>query len=396
MKGGYQLAFTAAGAAYSYVAPYYGRVNRTGGLQQFTDALPLALAGGSETVTINKRKTQQLLNGMQHFSQSRGRYGRRRRRTLFSRIKNLEEKVIDRWQGVSQFGVGGGYYRIAKQTDSGNTIMPFHVMDLSYQPNNTVGAGNFHGHRSFYINGVTGNLSDEVMPSQLEDGSRALSGTFVQERGQAIADVGSVFHRWTQIKLNLYGSLNRPIKYKVFLFKMDDDACFGYTPTGDSESHLAFESLIKPYIYSNLLGNVGEQKKHVRMLKQWNYVINPLNKIDAVTTEHVDSNHNPNFQEVKIFVRHNMNINYEWYDHPTTAQLKTDVPNVDTFHTEAAQVNAHASPSARLFFGIMATSGSAFAVAGEDDWRNVASDDFVQNYGSYDMVLRRCYTYSRV
>lgn len=395
MKGNYQAAFSAAGAAYSYVAPYFSRVNRTSGVQEYLDG-GFGLAGGSNTVTINKKKKRQQFDTMMHFSRMRGRYGRYRKRTLGARVKNLEEKVIDRWSGVSRFGVGGGFYRICKMTDGGtNTMLPFHIMDLSYMKNNTVGAPNFTGHRQWYVN-AAGELESATFNSYDESGNLQIPGVWIDERGEAAANVPSVFHRWTQIKLNLYGSLNRPMKYKVFLFKCDADACPGYSAATDAELKLNVESIIRPYVYSNLLGNCGEQRKAWRVLKEWNFNIDPQAKSDA--TDANQTNFNPNFKEVKLFVRHNMNINYEWYDNPTNAELVDDKPKTDYFQRTKAEKNAHAFPNARLFLGIVASSGTVYAGTTGHNWSDSPAEDteYLKNYGSYDLVVRRCFSYTDV
>lgn len=396
MKGNYQAVISAAGAAYSYVAPYFSRLNRTSGLQEYSDGR-FGFAAGSSVVTLNKKKKQRGIDAMQHFSRMRGRYGRNRRRTLGSRVSNLEEKIIDRWQGVSRFGKGGGFYRIYKglaANSSPNVVFPFHCMDLSYMPYNTIGGATFNGLRVFFQDPTTTPLQDTLLQSQISDGTTTTAGQWVPERGEVQTDVPSIFHKWTQIKLNLYGTLFRPIKYKVFLFKMNPDATFGYTTNSDDEMRLAFESVMKPYLYSNLIGNCGEQKKYLRILKQWNFNFDPVSKSDAVDA--ANTNYNPHFKEVKLFIRHGMKYNYEWYDVPTKEQVVTDLPNVDTFHTSPSQVNAHAPPGSRLFLGIIATCSDSMTPLADEPYNSEASDTYVKKYGSYDMVVRRCYTYSKV
>lgn len=394
MKGGYQVAFSAAGAAYSYVAPYFSRVNRTTGETEHLDG-GFAFGAGSRTVTITKKKKKYPYTEMSHFSQVRGRYGRSRRRTLASRMKNNEEKFIDRWQAVSRYGVGGGFLRLCKSDDGTDTCFPLHIMDLSYNQYNATGATNFAAHNCTLVNNASGDVKWDRLPGQDTTGVTQYPLQWQNERGQPPVHLAnSMFHKWTQIKLNLYGTLNRPVKYKVFLFKCDADAVPGFSAGSDAELKLQVESLMRPYLYSNLLGNVGEQKKSWRILKQWNFNIDPLAKSDAADAE--STNFNMHFKEVKLFVRHDMNVQYQWYDNPTGPQLLEDVPRTDTFQTSSGQAMCHAYPTARLFLGIMATCGDVYPFAAGHAWYNPAFDDtnYLKSYASYDMVVRRCMLYN--
>lgn len=347
----------------------------------------------SRTATSSLKRSRRVVRNMnEHFTQARGRYGRKRRLTTRALQKSVTMKLIERWQNVSKFGIGGGQNILYWRDNSVWITYPFHVMELTHTNNNPL-TGTFNGLECMGWNVSGLELYHEKMPSQMPDGSRQVNGTWVTERGTPPTLIRNMMLRWVQIKLNLYGSLFRPLKYKLCLFQMDDDCCYGHTANSDPELKLKTEALLRPYLYNNLLGDMGEQKKGFRMLKQWHYTMDPVNKSDAHDAD--TTNYNPHFKEVKLWLPLDRMCNYDWFDEATTQNMSSFNPQIDTMQTSTFAFTNHVYPSKRLFFGIICSCGdNAQPNTPTTEWNSAATNESVKHYGSYDIVVRRCFNYN--
>lgn len=346
-----------------YYNPYYGA-------GAFIAERAYNYFSGSRTqaITKNKSETSTIMAGSQ-FSRRKGVYGKRKRgfRLVKQVADSVTSPVIYRFQGVSRFGAGGGLFACSQRVHTdGNLIgMPLHLYDLTGMPMNGTPRAGFV---AYWDNPLAGSpVSFQSIEGQPPNGAGALSPYWYPESmstGLTDTKRANVFHRWTSIKMNLYGTYGLPTWYRIDLVKFDDDCCPGYASGTGVEMVSTFQYLTKPYIYSNLLNGDPEQKKEFKILRTWKYMIQPFGPDDqnTINSANTYSDRSPHFREVKLFIRHDMERKYDWKrlndaDH-------TDNPSFEQYNTGGNDsIAGNVYPSARLFLMIRAMSAYRRQVA---------------------------------
>lgn len=399
MKGyysGLQVASGIGTLGYNYYNSVYG--NRTTG-QQVKPRYRLR-TGGSQTVTIRKRKNEDAMIGAAQFTRSKRKYGRYKRKnvsTLNRRIHQDEEKLIVRWQNVSRFGISGGKQGIYSFADANYTCYPLHIFDLTQLPGNPKQGYDLGDHRMYNVGfkNADGEIGYFELSRQDQNGDTAIPASGFVERGVTPSNVDHANLKWVDLKMNLYGSYGRPVKFKVALIQWHDEVANPGAGKTNLRLKQSYEELLRPYRYSNLLTNTGELKKSYRIIKQWNYCVEPLNKTEQwnVNTEIGDENASPHFVELKAFLKMDRDCNYAWHDDLTTSEIVTDKPITNQFQVTAGAVHDTVYPTKRVFLCIMASSPDVSATPMNTSTQPDAT--IVRYYGSYDIVLRRCFYYPK-
>lgn len=329
------------------------------------------------------------------FSKIRRRFGRFRRKTAKDAHKRIDmhtDDIIIRWQNVSRFGVGPGAQGIWSFNDGTSTILPIHVFDLTaYPENDTIGPVS-QGMYSVFANNTNGDLGWTRLGSQNYDGNPWASGEFI-EYGLAPSAVEEGRLRWVDLKMNLYGSYGVPIKWKISLIRVHDEAAvFGAYNTGDgSRQKMMLDALTRPMRYSNILTNTGYQKKGYTVLKQYNYVVNPLDKTDmTVVNTEGEQYLSPKFIEFKDFIKMDKDVCYNWHDATTASDLTADKPATNAMDNTPSELHTNVYPSNRIFLIVQATSSFIDTTTNPDSQSpSVALTNWVP---TYDICLRRKFT----
>lgn len=185
-----------------------------------------------ETRTFEKVFTGMSGNQGVQFQRSYMKVGRKRRRTanqvFTSSVANMAEAIL-RWQRVSpqllgpgdqdiSYGVGGA------PEDVNKFVLPVHVCSITsnsfFQPNQTFGCNSNAMHRLVY-NSANKAFGYQAMTGQNNLGAYT-SPEWQHEKGidllgNSVYDSKGVFHKWTEIRFNLYGSAAYPLTYEILL-----------------------------------------------------------------------------------------------------------------------------------------------------------------------------------
>lgn len=403
MKVFQDYTFRGAGAAATLAYNYYTASTR---LSERT--------ARSRTVTLQKRKRKQqdsMMNGAL-FSRSSRQFGRYKKKTVGSAHRKIalnEEKIIHRWQNVSRFGLGPGEQPMYTYRDAvaPNDFLcqPVHVFDLTRYINNTSGPDTVHGMHAVFNKVSTGEVfyGTSMHHQNAEGVQQPLDGTGFVERGVPPENVPYARLKWTDLKMNLYGSYGRPVKWRIMLVKIHDEGAVPGFSAGTNANHKQmWDDILRPMKYSNLLGNIGEQKKSYRIVRSWNYTIEPLLKTEQWNINENLGNENiaPHFIELKCFLKHDINCKYDWHDAPTAANLTTDAPQTNLLQTELTEVHASVYPTKRLFLVVQCSCADEIGVASGylapwEPFENSQLNSLVNKYGSYDICLRRCFSVTK-
>jgi len=321
-----------------------------------------------------------------------GRYKKVTTRSVNRKVEANEEDLILRWQAVSRFGFGPGHQQISTAA-LGDVVQPLHIFDLTQlEFNGSLGNPLLGGMYSLASQAVTGhNLYYPINRCQDVAGDPQLGPIFTSFPELGNIPVGAprtqnATLKWVDLRMNLYGSYQVPIKYKISIVQFHDEVSVpgvtGTAPRAISQ----METMYKPFKYSNLLTNVAQQGKSYRTIKSWNYTIQPLSKSDAADVDDPEALPAPNIAEVKAFIKLDRYCDYAWHDDPVPSFLLADKPSTDTFQTTDAQIYGSVYPVKRLFLIIQAFSA---AETGRNILVLAPSVPDTKWSGSYDIILRR-------
>jgi len=355
--------------------------------------------GRSRTVTQTKTKTQekQKMYGAP-FMTRRSRWGRYKKvttRSVNRKVEANEEDLILRWQAVSRFGFGPGYQAICTSNLS-NILQPLHIFDLTqFEHNGNAGNPLFGGMYNMATQLTSGdNIFYPINRCQDVAGDPQVGPAYMSfpEMGNlppGAPKVENATLKWVDLRMNLYGSYQVPIKFKISIVQWHDEISVPGFSNNAPRAISQFETMYKPYKYSNLLTNVAQQGKSYKTIKSWNYTIQPLAKSDAEAI--TDENAflvmpSPHVAEVKAFIKLDRYCDYAWHDDPIPSFLTADKPTTDTFQVAEHEIRGSVYPAKRLFLIIQAFSSA-------ETTRNITVDGpsgaDTKWAGSYDIILRR-------
>lgn len=353
--------------------------------------------GAKKTQPINKSKRKYNTMDGTSYSRSRRKVGRYKRRTLAAAHRRLEassNEVISRWQFVSRFGVGPGaqgIYKFGTGTDA--RVQPLHIFDLTNymasDPTNNSGYTLTNGMYAVTTDNTSGDIAFRKLRSNTFDGLVASPGACFDEYGYAYMS-SSVNLKWIDLKMNLYGSYFCPVKWSIKVLRVHDETAQFGAAGSNARLKQMVDALVKPMNYSNILTDSGYQKKSYVVLRQFDYVIEPISKIDASTiaTGDLAPEIAPNFKEVKIFMKVDDWKKYDWHDTTSADDLNADRPMTNTMQNTVASLHNTVYPTSRLILAI--TCSSPYMETTTDPvTTNLNVKDLARWAASYDIVLRR-------
>lgn len=381
MKGyysGLQLASGIGTLGYNYYNNVYG------------NASTASRKGDSTTVRVKRTSTNMPVSS--RYARTRRVAGRYKRLTAKNAHRRLDKEgttQIQRWFNVSRFGVGPGAQGLYTYKDATHVYQPMHIMDLTAYPNNPSIGAVAKGMYCVRNEISSGNPTYTLLQSMNDAGSLG-AGAWVNEYGAVAggAVVDQARLKWCDIRLNLYGSYEIPIKYKIMIVGIHDEKSVpGITGNTDREANL-IDHLLKPMKYSNLLCNTGYTSKSFHVIKQFNYTINPLDHYDSSTVVSGDTYRAPNMMEFKFFYKMDRDCDYIWHDTTSIANATADTANVNTMQTVMADAHDVVYPSKRIFLIVMASSTYQDTTSSPV---SVAQPPYAQTkyVGSYDVNIRR-------
>lgn len=345
-------------------------------------------------------------------------------------IGNMTETIY-RWQSCSSNLLGPGKNIIGFGINTAETngnfkrVVPFHMMSLTHHPDFTdnlqlgcINRGMFR-----FVNAWSGQYAGhfgyQFLGSTLSNGSPA-TGSWHLEKGISSEAISQVFHKWTDVRLNLYGSTLYPLKYRVRVVKgmptemqpLEYEAwqSGGGLPVAAADVPI-FETTplnefildsVRPLVSNPIIGSNSDEtyKGKVKVVSDKTYVL-PCMSYGTAAAEGASTINATNVRSVNMFIRHDRFRDYQWSSMPADKAMNNDLGGVGWTTTDANQTTIGSMLSdvdreERMFLIITCTapalenapiySVSSTVVPGLAD--SVAARETT---GTYDIVVRNCF-----
>lgn len=390
------------------------------------------ISGGIKPIKLNFDDPKYAMSSEDvNFKRSKMTIGGTRKRTandLFKAEVGSMEELVWRWQACSASLLGPGRLPIGFGTDNASfpniNCLPFHMMSLTNNPglpeNASFGcskAGMFR----YYFDKSSGNMGYSFLKSQQADGAvtQPFPGWWTLEKGLAQNHTGQIFHKYTDIRINLYGSTLYPLKYKVMLVTKlplemspldrgvmanpitipgNDFTLLNNTPL----SQFILDH-VRPLVTNPIIGSNSDEdyKGKFRVVSQKTYHIPCLTYGNAAAEAGNSAVNSTNVHNVNMFVRHDRYRDYKWHQLSTDV-VRTNNPGgvgfdvIDTAVNDAGDTLCDVDREERLYLVISCDTG---ALINNSDYLPTGpfcgpDGDTIgahQVSGSYDIVVRNCF-----
>jgi len=366
------------------------------------------------------------------FTRYSDRIGRKKRRTaaeLFNAEIGRMTEVVYRWQQVSESLLGPGENILAYGLDGtvpGQTgyVVPIMVASLTnnilFPDSQSFGCQRRGLHRLTY-NSSTKNFGYQYMRSQDDNGAFTTSEWLPETgAGRALtAPISSrVFHKWTEIRLNLYGSAYYPLTYEVMVVTgMETDmSVFDFAAGGQpifqtTNLNAFLRDQTKDYIGNPIVGSVLDRqdfKDKFKVIRRQIVKVDPLSYSDGAAQPDIAAGQGvdaSNVKNINMFIRHDRFREYGWTPISNDQDLQntldgTGYDKQDTSTSALTSGYADVDRSERVYLFIkctaprILTSEQFETEPAEAPVAQLSSSAIPAFSGSYDIVMRNCFRYS--
>lgn len=291
-------------------------------------------------------------------------------------VRSMRVKMLDRFQNLTNFDTNRGGLDLWNHVNGDGQIWtPVHVYDLSCR--NDIRAGNRYAWGNSAANGadLTTAAFINEFPIPGTDPAGATTTLWVMEDnpGSTAQNDLNMTLDWVNVRMNLYGARKRTTKFVVTFFTYSDEDSDPFDSAANNDGkRMLFSELERPFIFSNLQQRQRIISKRMRIIKEFNYSIEPVTSIDLNTVT-------GNIHEANIFLRINKILDYHW---PSTnnTMIAHAVDDGDDYITRTADnsQNSRVYPSKRVYMMVR-----CFAPERTEGPASAAADP------SYDIVMRR-------
>jgi len=384
------------------------------------------------TLKLPSVDTQNTMSDGVQFRRSYDRVGRKRRRTatqLFNANIGRMDEVIYRWQQVSGSLLGPGNQVIAygkAAAPATGYVCPLVFSSLTSNPlfpaNSTYGAQRAGLYRLTY-EPSSKSFGMQYYRGQDKDGQQLVARWQVEsgtEPAIATSTISpEVFHKWTEIRMNLYGSAFVPLTYEVLVvtgMELDMsifDYTFGGTPIFEGTNMNAFlRDQCKDYIGNPIVGSSLDRndfKGKYKIIRRKVITIAPLSYNNGATakeglTSGVDAS---NVRNVNMFIRHDRFRNYAWTPRSADQDLQTGLDGRGFDTQDISQlVNdsclSDVDRDQRLYLFVKCSAGRAYEatefdiIPAEVPVSELSQTEIPVSSGSFDIVMRNCFRYDKL
>lgn len=376
-----------------------------------------------------------------NYSRTKVSVGSKKRRSadaIFSAQIGALEETVYRWQACSKSLLGPGYLPLgygAFHQFQTVQFLPMHMMSLTMHPNYPInGELGCHKRGMFriaYLNaenqGVApGRMGFQWLKNQSFTGAPSGLAEWQDESGNDNAmDGNQTFHKWTDIRLNLYGSNLVPLEYRIMLLTglpeemqpIESGAIGDYSSAAAVEASFPIEinDPINQFILDhtrNVIGNPltgsgtdEDYKGKFRVVSDKTYKIPCLSYGNAASNSTTSAVNSTNVKNVNMFIRHDRFRQYDWRQRTTNRALNTNIEdtgwNINKLSNLIGQAEyCDVDREERLFFVITCNS-AALQIGPHYDVTNPVGGpqpDLIDPlapandiHGSYDIVVRNCF-----
>jgi len=371
-----------------------------------------------------------------NFRRSKYTLGRSKNRSanqLFkAQLGGMQESIF-RWQSASKSLLGPGRIPIGYGQNSvvstSAQAVPVHMMSLTTHPGfpetPTLGCRLQGLFRFAYFNSVPptgGHFGYQFMPSQTREGLNLGTSQWVSESGPLTpsTQISQVFHKWTDIRLNLYGSSSFPLSYRVQIVTglptemqpLEFESIIA-SPTAATDFPIAINNplnqmlldLARPVIGNPITGSNTDKdyKGEFRIVSDKTFNIPCLSYGNAAAEDSILNVNSTNVRNVNMFIRHDRFRDYAWRQKTTDINQTVDIGGVGWNQTDisadtAASMYCDVDREERLFIIISCNAAELINDAVDynlyDSVAGAPPEGLRQSYrtsGSYDIVVRNCF-----
>lgn len=341
------------------------------------------------TRLMQKRKQGVAGGDYSQFTEVRLKTGSAQPKTLMKLYKEVRQKVepsIFRYGGMLQGPGANGFFWCNKQvtTNADFDLLPLYMYDLT-AVNNVVN-GVYTPAKPFYRAKMA--VADGSIVWDYVDGvtnlgsSGALSSDLIAEKVQSTSSLSTMPHEksrllYSDVRLNLYGSKSKAIKWVIQVVKILDDALDPIptnAPTSASQPYQwqtknsFYQAALKQYTYNPLALTGAEQfSRRIKILKTFTHILQPTS-----TTE---SDVNPHCKILKWFMRWDRDLNYEQRGSILTSGSAFN--DDSDWAGQTNQVSTYVKPNQKIFLMIRC-----------NDYSPQAQTNDNTKHGSFDMTVR--------
>lgn len=327
-----------------------------------------------------------------------GRYRRRSSNRVFREaIALYGNKNVWRWQQCSPSLIGPGNLPIgwANLQTNVSTWMPMMFMSLTQNPYGPV--DNQHGCwvsglKHLYYNYTNGDWNAYEHVSQDFTGAQGPNGDWhiEQEDGTSLHYTSKMFHRWTDLRLNLYGARSIPITYTIYLMQVPQQLDFqapGNLVAGTECANM-LKDMVRP-LCGNPIAQNGriDWPKDVRIVKKIVHTIQPLNYSDQSATGSSNTK-NAHVRQVKWFLRHDRLRDYKWHQNASETNADRDLREVGWDVVKAGLDMSDVEWGKRLYLFITCTAPQVNATQPQV---TQVDQNWMELMGSLDILCRQCW-----
>lgn len=345
---------------------------------------------------------------------------RRRQYVTMSDLLCQMERARYRWQLCSNTLTGPGRiplsYGSYGVTDVDFHTLPIHFMSLSQVPliqiqNENPNKGSFrHGLYRVVRNAIDGRIGTMHYWSNGPNGVNSYdTNGYWQPEVPIPSPVlnNPVYHKWSQVKLNLYGAKHIPITYTITLVKCPKqfdplktapsgpvDAQTAPNPThGRFDEFSRWVEDVSRTLLCNPINEPGtkkEYKENVKIVKQYSTTIQPMSYTNAAAEGQAPVKVG-NVREFNMFVRHDRWRDYSWAEQQEN--IVEDVNWQDLGWDQREGIDRQYTDEKwgkRLYMFITCTTGAIT----DGPHNNVRSnepyqmEDIPNDFGTYDIIVR--------
>lgn len=381
----------------------------------------LSRYANSGTQTITHRFASGGPAGGVRFSRERHRVGRKKRResVRMRDVLNGRSVLRMRWQATSNSLVGPGKvplgYGLYTGTNETIETLPIHFISLT-----NMGLGQASQEKGVHLPGLVrtvrdksnGTIGFERFEVQESAGVNAwdTTGHWQVESNviPAIATGESFFHKWSEVRMNLYGAKYIPLTYTIKLIQVPQEYDIGkhpYWTPGVALPYSEFdqttrwiEDVSRGLIANpiNVTGTKKEYKSSVKVLKSYSVTIAPLSYSNAASETSAPV-HVGNVRQFKTFIRHDRFRQYDWAEN--AANVTTDKEFADLgFDTKHADVMyCDVKWGQKVYMMISCTTGPLVNTQAYDIYvQRPFEYTEIPNYeGTYDILVRNEFLHTK-
>jgi len=361
--------------------------------------------------TSTRRQNNPSSNGAMFVSRVSRRTGRRKRRSaneVFRRLQQSGSNVVWRYQQTSREYLGPGQLFLGTSlVDGFFDRVPIHIWSLTNSPNllgNIAKGANpdVAMYRLMYQKNLGDFQLSADVPSQTNLGTNDPNLRWLAECSPEAVPLtnGMVYHKWTHIKLNLYGTYTVPIHYTIMLCTMPeslDPLSFLTTSAGGSiaegsECANMFKDMVTDQVHNNFGVNSTKStwRRDMRIIKQYKCTIQPLPYSDqqAEAALPVAYSKAAHIKELNWFIRHDRYRDYKWsrLKEEVTEHRNLDLPGWDVVAPYSAMCDVEWG---KRVFLIVRASCPIRALTDQI----FMTPELATTNGSYDVSIRNSFTY---